>query len=590
MSPRKAIENTILDEILPRVQKPGQYSGGERNIIIKDSAAVDLRFALAFPDTYAIGMSHLGLKILYHILNQRRDVAAERVFAPWLDMEEELKKRTIPLFSLETFSPLNEFDVIGFSIQYELCFTNLLNMLELGGVPVLAADRKMGDPVVLAGGALSSALEPITPFLDAVLVGDAESVIDDIIDAIISWKKSGGHRETLYKELAAVPGIYVPALYRISYKDDGTIERIENSHPAPAKVVKTSVIDLENAPYPTKPIVPNVEVIHDRINIEVMRGCPNFCRFCQAVQHYRPVKHRSIDKVLSLCEETFDSTGYEEISLTSLSTADYPGIEDLLVELIAKFSGRNVNVSLPSLRIGEQLKVLPKLTGSVRKAGLTLAPEVATDRLREIIKKPIRNADFLAGCEAAYRTGYRLLKFYFMIGCPTESDEDLEAISNLIHEASLLRKRISGKRAHVNTSISSHIPKPHTPFQWAAMNTREELRSKQAYIMSLNRSKLHRYKFHDVHMSFLEAAFSRGDRRLARVLIKARERGLRLDAWSECFCIEAWEEVFQESGVDPDYYALRPRSADEILPWDMIELETPPSYLQKEARRAGILT
>jgi radical SAM family uncharacterized protein len=589
MSQRETIKNIVLNEILPRVQRPGQYSGGELNVIVKDPASVDLRFALAFPDTYAIGMSHLGLKILYHILNQRMDVAAERVFAPWLDMEEELKNRDVPLYTLETFSPLNEFDVIGFSIQYELCYTNVLNMLELGGVPVRTDARTMSDPVVLAGGAISSALEPLAPFLDAVIVGDAEEVLEGVTDTILEWKRNSLPRETLYKNLAALPGIYVPALYNVSYKDDGTINQIENIHPAPAKIAKASVSDLENTPYPTSPIVPNVEVIHDRINIEIMRGCPNLCRFCQAVQHYRPLKHRSIEKVLSLCENTYNNTGYEEISLTSLSTADYPGIEDLLAELIARFSARKVNVSLPSLRVGEQLRALPKLAGSVRKAGLTMAPEVATDRLREIIKKPIRTSDFLAGCEAAYRAGYRLLKLYFLIGCPTETDEDLEEISNLINEASLLRKSVCGKKAHINASISSHIPKPHTPFQWAEMNTREDIRSKQAYVLSRKKSSLHRYKFHDVNMSFIEAVFSRGDRRLASALLKARERGLRMDAWNEAFAIHRWEEVFQQSGIDPDFFAYRARNADEILPWSMIQLDTPVSFLRKEAQRAGIL-
>jgi radical SAM family uncharacterized protein len=589
MSLRNEIKKKVLNEILPRVQKPGQYTGGERNAVVKDPASVDLRFAVAFPDTYALGMSHLGLKIIYHILNGRGDVAAERVFAPWLDMEEELRKREMPIYSLETFSPLHEFDVIGFSIQYELSYTNVLNMLELSAIPVLTEERSAGDPIILAGGALSSAMEPLAPFLDAVLVGDAEDILDGIINTIIGWKKNGLPREALHTKLAAIPGVYVPALYRIAYKDDGTIERIENTRPAPATIIKTTAIDLENAPYPTKPVVPNVEVIHDRINVEIMRGCPNLCRFCQAVQHYRPLNRRSIDRIVSLCEETFDHTGYEEISLTSLSTADYPGIEDLLSVLIARFGPRRVNVSLPSLRIGEQLKSLPRLAGAVRKAGLTMAPEVATDRLRAIIRKPIRNTDFLAGCEAAYRAGYRLLKLYFLIGCPTETDEDLEAIAKLVNEASLLRKATSGKRAHINASISSHIPKPHTPFQWAAMNTREELLAKQSLILSRNHSKLHRFKFHDVHMSYIEAVFSRGDRRLAYALRKARELGLRMDAWHECFSIHMWEEVFQESGIDPDFYAIRARNAAEVLPWDMIQLHTPAAYLRREAERGGIL-
>ncbi|MFH1754084.1 MAG: TIGR03960 family B12-binding radical SAM protein, partial [Candidatus Latescibacterota bacterium] len=447
----------------------------------------------------------------------------------------------------------------------------------------------LGDPVILGGGAISSAMEPMAPFFDAILIGDAEDVIDDMVDMIIAWKKSGLPRDILHKKLATLPGIYVPALYEIAYNQDGTIERITGIAPAKPKIRKTTVSDLDNIPYPVKPVVPNIEVIHDRINIEIMRGCPNLCRFCQAVQHYRPLKHRSIKKILELCEETYANTGYEEISLTSLSTADFPGIEQLLGELSDQFGSRKVNVALPSLRIGQQLKALPKLAGSVRKAGLTMAPEVATDRLRTIINKSIRNSDFLAGCEAAYRAGYRLLKFYFLIGCPTETEDDLAAIVDLINEAGLLRKKISGKRAQINVSISCHIPKPHTPFQWAAMDTREELRAKQRYILARNQTKLHRFKFHDVHMSYLESVFSRGDRRLAAALLKAREQGIRMDAWNECFDMHRWQEVFADSSIDPDFYALHARAADEILPWDMIELDTPSSYLKKEGQRAQII-
>ncbi len=576
----------MLNEILPRVQKPGQYSAGERNAIIKDAASADLRFALAFPDTYAIGMSHLGLRILYHMLNQREDVAAERVFAPWVDMEMEMRKRELPLLSLETFTPLFEFDVIGFSMQYELCFTNVLNMLELGEVPVQTSDRSSGDPIILAGGSISLAMEPMAPFIDAILVGDAEDVLNDIVDTIISWKKSKSPRAALHERLAVIPGMYVPSLYNVTYKKDGIIEKIENIQPAPPRVAKTTVADLDNAPFPTKPVVPNVEVIHDRLTVEITRGCPNLCRFCQAMQHYRPMKMRSIEKILSLCEETYNNTGYEEISLTSLSTADYPGIENLIISIDEKFNSRKVNVSLPSLRVGEQLKVLPILSGSVRKTGLTMAPEVATDRLRNIIRKPIRNADLLNGCATAYQEGYRLLKFYFLIGCPTETDEDLEAILDLINKASLLRKKVSRKRAQINASVSSFIPKPHTPFQWEKMDTRDELRAKQAYLLSRKRSSYLRFKFHDVDQSYLEAVFSRGDRRLARALLKARERGLRMDAWRECFSIQAWEEVFMETGIDPDFYALRERRLDEILPWEVIKLDIPVSYLIKERTRA----
>jgi radical SAM family uncharacterized protein len=582
----KNIRDILFDEVLPRVARPGQYAGAERNIIVKDHASVDLKVALAFPDTYAIGMSHLGLRILYHLINAREDACAERVFAPWIDMEDELRRRELPLVTLETFTPLDRFDVVGFSMQYELGFTNFLNMLELARIPRLTADRSPGDPVILGGGSITLAMEPVAPFFDAILVGDAEDVVHRALDTIKAWRRSARPRAELHALLATIPGMYVPSLYHVDYHADGTIARIDPVAPAPASIPKTTVWDLENAPFPVRPVIPNVEVVHDRINIEIMRGCPNQCRFCQAVQHYRPLKMRSIGKVLELAEASYRETGYDEISLTSLSTADYPGIVELLHAISDRFRARRVNVSLPSLRVGPELKQLPGLTSTVRKAGLTMAPEVATDRLREVIRKPIKNEDLMAGCAAAYEAGYRLVKFYFLIGAPTETDEDLRGIVDLAEAASALRERVAGRRAQVNCSISSHIPKPHTPFQWEAMDTREELVAKQRFIRSYNRSPHIQLKFHDVNTSYLESVFSRGDRRLAAALLRAREAGLRMDAWSECFDIRRWQEVFQDTGVDPDWYALRARSTGEILPWDMIGLKIPTTHLAKEHARA----
>jgi radical SAM family uncharacterized protein len=580
------LRRQVYDTVLPRVSKPGQYAGGERNAIVKDHAGVDLRVALAFPDTYGVGMGHLGLKILYHMLNAREDIVAERVFAPWTDMEAELRSRDLPLYTLETFTPLGDFDVIGFSLQYELSYTNLVNMLDMAGIPALTDERGPGDPVVLGGGSISLAIEPVAPFFDAVLVGDAEDVLLDTMDIIRDWKRSGKPRRDLHHALAAVPGMYVPSLYNVFYNEDGTVARIENMDPAPAYVPKTTVLDLENAPFPTRPVIPSVEVIHDRINVEIMRGCPNQCRFCQAVQHYRPLKMRSIGKVLELAEETYGATGYDEISLTSLSTADYPGIYELLEGIVARFSDRRVNVSLPSLRVGPELKRLPGLTSTVRKSGITMAPEVATDRLREVIRKPIRNEHLMDGCRAAYEAGYRMVKMYFLIGAPTERDEDLRGIVELIDAASLLRREMLGKRAQVNASISSHIPKPHTPFQWEAMDDRETLRAKQRYVLSHKRSGALRLKFHDVDVSYLESVFSRGDRRLHDTLLRAHEAGLRMDGWSECFRLDRWMEVFQDTGFDPDWYALRARPTDEVLPWDMIGLRIPTTHLEREKDRA----
>ena len=579
-------KDRILNTVLPRVQTPGQYTGGERNQVVKDPSSVDLKVALAFPDTYAIGMSHLGLQILYAMLNSRDDVLAERVFAPWIDMEAELRKRDLPLYTLESFTPLGEFDMIGFSMQYELCYTNFLNMLELGGIPPETASRSVGDPVILGGGSISSAMEPVAPFFDAILVGDAEDVLDDIVDRIIEWKRHRQDRRVLHESLARIPGVYVPSLYTVYYNADGTIKNIENEPHAPPGIPKTTVADFENAPYPTHPIVPNVSTVHERINVEIMRGCPNQCRFCQAVKHYRPLKKRSIQKIIKICEETFSNTGFEEISLTSLSAADYPGRQELIPAIGSLFNDRRVNVCLPSLRVKRELKDLPGLVSTVRKSGITMAPEVATNRLRSIIRKSILNEDLLDGCIAAWKAGYQLIKFYFMIGIPTETKEDLKAIVDLCNEASWTRKRIQRRKGKINISISSHVPKPHTPFQWEAMNTRDELISKQSLLRSYNRSSLLNLKFHNVDESYLEAVFSRGDRRLSHTLLKARERGLRMDAWTECFDFPAWREVFEDVRVDPDFYALRKRGNEEILPWDIITVGSPTHYLMKERDRA----
>jgi radical SAM family uncharacterized protein len=582
----RALKNDIMTHVLPRVETPGQYAGGERHQIVKDRASVDLTVALAFPDTYAIGMSHLGLQILYHMLNARPDVAAERVFAPWIDMENALRKRDLPLYTLETFTPLSDFDVIGFSMQYELGFTNFLNMLELGGIPVETGKRSRGDAIVLGGGSISLAMEPVAPFFDAILVGDAEDVLGEIADRIIAWKRGGEPRRALHESLARVPGMYVPSLYTVRYNADGTIESIENDPAAPRYVAKTTVADLESAPYPTRPVIPNVSTVHDRINMEIMRGCPNQCRFCQAVKHYRPLKRRSVAKIIELCEETYRNTGYEEISLTSLSTADYPGIAQLIPAITSRFDGRRVNVCLPSLRVKSELANIPGMVSTVRKSGLTMAPEVATDRLRSVIRKPILNEDLLEGCMAAWRAGYELVKFYFMVGIPGENEEDLKGIVDLCERASLSRKQVMRRRGKINIAVSSHVPKPHTPFQWEAMNAREELRAKQAYVRSRNTSSYLKLKFHNVDESYLEGVFSRGDRRLAAALLKARERGIRMDAWSELFSLDAWREVFEEARIDPDFYALRARRADETLPWDMITVGSPTHYLLKERARA----
>lgn len=583
---RNGLKRVVLNEILPRVQTPAQYVGGEVNAVVKDHRTVDVTWALVFPDLYTIGMSHLGLKILYHILNSREDCAAERVFAPNVDMESALRERGLPLYSLETFTPLDEFDVVGFSLQYELSFTNILNILQMSGIPMRAQDRGMSDPLIIGGGAIASSSEPMADYLDFIVVGDAEEVMDEITDTCKRWKDSLElTRREYLKKFACIPGVYVPSLYRVVYNRDGTLSAMEPEDGAPAVVEKLTTYDLNETPFPTRPVVPNVPAVHERINIEIMRGCPHGCRFCQAVKNYRPLKYRTIDKVIELAREQYQHTGYDEISLTSLSTADYPGLFQLLEGIAEEFGPKKVGVSLPSLRVGPELRNIPSAIAKMGKSGLTIAPEVATDRLREVIKKRIKNEHMFQGVEAAWEAGWRLLKFYVMIGCPTETDEDIAAIYEMAAHASALRKKLGLGAGKVNVGVSSFIPKPHTPFQWEPMNSMEELERKQKLLLSVTRSRRVQIKLHDVQTSYMEAVFSRGDRKLGDALALGLEAGCRFDAWSEHFRFERWVEVFQQLGIDPDWYALRRRGLDEKFPWDIIALGPTRSYLETDVLR-----
>jgi radical SAM family uncharacterized protein len=583
---RDDLRRKVLQEILPTVRTPGQYAGGELNSVVKDHRGVDVTWALVFPDLYTIGMSHLGLRILYHVLNEREDCAAERVFAPDVDMEEALRSRGLPLYSLETFTPLHRFDVVGFSLQYELSFTNILNLLDLGETPIRTRDRGMGDPLVIAGGAIASSSEPIADFVDFIVIGDSEEVVGEITETVKRWKDVPGltRREYLEK-FVSIPGVYVPSFYRVSYHDDGTLAAMEPEGSAPATVAKLTTFDLNETPFPVRPVVPNVPAVHERINIEIMRGCPHGCRFCQAVKNYRPLKYRTVEKVIELAEAQYRSTGYEEISLTSLSTADYPHLFELLEAIAERFESRRLGVSLPSLRVGPDLRRIPRAIAKMGKSGLTIAPEVATDRLREVIKKRIRNDLLFQGVEAAWESGWRLLKFYFMIGVPTETEEDIAGIYEMAEHASRLRKRLGMGAGKVNVGVSSFIPKPHTPFQWEPMDTMDELERKQRYLLSLARSRRIQFKLHDVRTSYMEAVFSRGDRRLGDALELALEAGCKFDAWNEHFSFELWMEVFRQLDVDPDWYVLRRRPLEEKFPWDVVALGPTRSYLETDIRR-----
>lgn len=560
--------NKILDEILPRVQTPGQYIGGETNSVVKDPRSVSLSVALAFPDTYAIGMSHLGLQVLYTILNNRGDVAAERVFSPWPDMEEQMRLRGVALFSLETRRPVGEFDIVGFSLQYEMCYTEMLRMLEIARIPALSAERAEGDPLVIAGGPCVFNPEPVADFVDVFLLGDAEETIGIFVDAVLEARRGGASRaETLRRLASAHRSFYVPSLYDTAYNADGTIAAITPRDGAPETVTRATVANLDDALSPTAPIVPFVEIVHDRITIEIMRGCPQGCNFCQAGRIKRPVRARSIENILALARETYKNTGYDEIALVSLSSSDYPDFKNLLAKITAEFTPLGVNVSLPSLRVTEQIRDVPRYLSKVRKSGLTLAPEVASDALRESLNKRVSNEDIYAAAVEAYRQGWDLIKLYFMIGLPGEKKEDIDAVAEMIQEISRLRRQIGKGPARVNAAISTFVPKPFTPLERARMIDIERTKEIQHYLRHRIKPGKIRLKSHLAERSYLEGVFARGDRRLGPALLAARRRGCKLDGWDEMFRFDLWRAAFEECRIDTDFYALRERPETETLPW-----------------------
>ncbi|MGI6085510.1 MAG: TIGR03960 family B12-binding radical SAM protein [Acetivibrionales bacterium] len=582
----------IDDSILLKVEKPAKYTGNEWNMVKKNLDDIKVRCAFCFPDDYEIGMSHLGMKILYHILNKREEVYCERAFAPWVDMESIMREKDLPLYALETYTPLSEFDMVGFTLQYEMSYTNILNMLDLGGIPVLSKDRSQGMPFVIAGGPCACNPEPLADFIDFFVIGEGEEVILEIIDEYISWKEAGEDRTEFLKGIAKVEGVYVPSLYDVFYYDDGTIMDVLPKSPDVPDTVKRRLIkDLDSVNFPENIIVPYIGTVHDRIMLEVFRGCIRGCRFCQAGFIYRPVRERSCEKLCDIAKASAQSTGYDEISLVSLSTSDYSDLPELCNNLIEFTEEEKISLSLPSLRVDNFSLGLMDKVSKVRKSGLTFAPEAGTQRLRDVINKGITNEDLVSSVKLAVAGGWNQVKLYFMIGLPTETMEDVEGISelsiNLIESCRGIHPE-HGKALNITLSTACFVPKPFTPFQWEPMEEVESLMKKQYHLKDLikKRTRNIKYNYHDAKVSLIEAVLARGDRRLGRVIHTAWKKGCKFDGWDEFFSFDKWMEAFKECGLDSKFYANRKREHLEVLPWDHIDMGISKTFLVRENEKA----
>jgi radical SAM family uncharacterized protein len=582
-----SLYDRVSNELLPFVQQPAQYIGGEVNQLVKpgDWEQAEVRVAIAFPDTYTIGMSHLGCQILYWMCNHTPGVCAQRVYAPWIDAEKIMRQRGLPLFTWDTRRPVAEADILAISLQYELCFTTVLNLLDLAGIPLRAGERSDAHPLVLCGGPQADNPEPMAEFADLIVVGDGEHSLAAILDACKEYKRDGVPRRAMIPLLARrFPWVYAPNLYDVRYHRDGTIaafmRRIDG---LPARIERCGTPDFEVAPVPERPLVPWVEAAHDRISIEIMRGCPQLCRFCHAGYTKRPLRCRSVNRVVEIAERAYEATGSEEIGLLSLSTADYPHLRALADRLNERFGPQMVNLSFPSLRIDKMLQEIPRMGTGVRKGGITIAVEAARDGLRRAIRKKVTDGDLLEGVREVYKAGWRRVKLYFMAGLPGECEEDIAGIWDLSLAVSQERRRLGQAPAQVTASVGWLVPKPFTPLQWAAQPRREYFLEVRRQLVSLQRSRRSavQIRTHDVETSILEAVFARGDRRLGPVIYEAWKRGARFDGWTETFDARIWQEAYEATGVDPAWYAHRERSFDELLPWDHIGLRIGRPYLEK---------